>query len=150
MVIQIQDDTKDAKIKCNRLKPSCEACQVFNCACVYGMKSQLDVDFRHQLMIADAVPKKRGPKTDVLEALLKRVNGLEERLKDETKVESDSGTSDEVSKMWRHQAKNVVPATEHPPRETQRENNRDDLPRSVPVAERNLLYEILVKQLLHG
>lgn len=25
------------KIKCNRVKPSCEACQVFNCACVYGM-----------------------------------------------------------------------------------------------------------------
>lgn len=33
----------------------------------------------------DAVPKKRGPKTDVLEALLKRVNGLEKRLKDENK-----------------------------------------------------------------
>ena len=32
---------------------------------------------------ADAVPKKRGPKTDVLEALLKRVDGLEKRLKDE-------------------------------------------------------------------
>ena len=30
---------------------------------------------------ADAVPKKRGPKTDVLEALLKRVDGLEKRLK---------------------------------------------------------------------
>ncbi|KAK5138400.1 hypothetical protein LTR08_003461 [Meristemomyces frigidus] len=59
------------KRKCNRLKPSCEACQVFNCTCVY-----------------DAVPKKRGPKTDVLEALLKRVNGLEKRLKDEKKPES--------------------------------------------------------------
>jgi hypothetical protein len=31
----------------------------------------------------DAVPKKRGPKTDVLESLLKRVDGLEKRLKDE-------------------------------------------------------------------
>lgn len=31
----------------------------------------------------DAVPKKRGPKTDVLEALLKRVDGLEKRLQDE-------------------------------------------------------------------
>jgi hypothetical protein len=31
----------------------------------------------------DAVPKKRGPKTDVLEALLKRVDGLEQRLKDQ-------------------------------------------------------------------
>lgn len=33
---------------------------------------------------ADAVPKKRGPKTDVLEALLKRVDGLEKRLQDDT------------------------------------------------------------------
>jgi hypothetical protein len=33
-------------------------------------------------MITDAVPKKRGPKTDVLEALLKRVDGLEARLKE--------------------------------------------------------------------
>ncbi|THX17642.1 hypothetical protein D6D17_02451 [Aureobasidium pullulans] len=62
-----------AKIKCNRLRPSCEACQVFNCDCIY-----------------DAVPKKRGPKTDVLEALLKRVNGLEKRLKDEGKDPDDN------------------------------------------------------------
>ncbi|KAL2816107.1 type I 3-dehydroquinase-domain-containing protein [Aspergillus granulosus] len=34
-------------------------------------------------MNLDAVPKKRGPKTDVLEALLKRVDGLEKRLQDE-------------------------------------------------------------------
>ncbi|KAL2837664.1 fungal-specific transcription factor domain-containing protein [Aspergillus pseudodeflectus] len=54
------------KIKCNRLRPSCEACKVFQCACIY-----------------DAVPKKRGPKTDVLEALLKRVDGLEKRLQDD-------------------------------------------------------------------
>ncbi|KAL7944693.1 fungal-specific transcription factor domain-containing protein [Trichoderma barbatum] len=53
------------KIKCNRLRPSCEACLVFQCPCVY-----------------DAVPKKRGPKTDVLEALLKRVDGLEAKLKE--------------------------------------------------------------------
>ncbi|PPJ56201.1 hypothetical protein CBER1_10338 [Cercospora berteroae] len=58
------------KIKCNRSTPSCEACQVFNCPCIY-----------------DAIPKKRGPKTDVLEALLKRVNGLEKRLKDEQKAD---------------------------------------------------------------
>ncbi|KAI5202378.1 hypothetical protein E4T39_04827 [Aureobasidium subglaciale] len=66
-----------AKIKCNRLRPSCEACQVFNCDCIY-----------------DAVPKKRGPKTDVLEALLKRVNGLEKRLKDEGKEPDDGGAQD--------------------------------------------------------
>ncbi|KAM6482084.1 fungal-specific transcription factor domain-containing protein [Trichoderma sp. SZMC 28011] len=53
------------KIKCNRLRPSCEACLVFQCPCIY-----------------DAVPKKRGPKTDVLEALLKRVDGLEAKLKE--------------------------------------------------------------------
>lgn len=35
------------------------------------------------LLLSDAVPKKRGPKTDVLEALLKRVDGLEKRLQDE-------------------------------------------------------------------
>ncbi|KAF2840735.1 hypothetical protein M501DRAFT_1001754 [Patellaria atrata CBS 101060] len=58
------------KIKCNRLRP-CEACQVFACPCVY-----------------DAVPKKRGPKTDVLEALLKRVDGLEKRLHTEGKSDS--------------------------------------------------------------
>lgn len=34
------------------------------------------------LRLADAVPKKRGPKTDVLEALLKRVDGLEAKLKE--------------------------------------------------------------------
>jgi hypothetical protein len=34
----------------------------------------------------DAVPKKRGPKTDILEALLKRVDGLERRLKDEKQL----------------------------------------------------------------
>ncbi|KAL4906374.1 type I 3-dehydroquinase-domain-containing protein [Aspergillus multicolor] len=33
--------------------------------------------------VANAVPKKRGPKTDVLEALLKRVDGLEKRLQDD-------------------------------------------------------------------
>ena len=35
--------------------------------------------------LPDAVPKKRGPKTDVLEALLKRVDGLEKRLHSEGK-----------------------------------------------------------------
>ncbi|KAL2019718.1 hypothetical protein VTK56DRAFT_9255 [Thermocarpiscus australiensis] len=60
------------KIKCNRLRPACEACQIFQCPCIY-----------------DAVPKKRGPKTDVLEALLKRVDGLEARLKDK-KPQSDT------------------------------------------------------------
>ncbi|PHH87403.1 hypothetical protein CDD83_8922 [Cordyceps sp. RAO-2017] len=59
------------KIKCNRLRPACEACQIFQCPCIY-----------------DAVPKKRGPKTDVLEALLKRVDGLEAQLKDKNAQEA--------------------------------------------------------------
>lgn len=37
------------------------------------------------LTYTDAIPKKRGPKSDVLEALLKRVDGLEKRLQDEKK-----------------------------------------------------------------
>ncbi|KAK4610622.1 Pentafunctional AROM polypeptide [Fulvia fulva] len=70
--------TSDQEIKCNRLKPSCEACQVFNCPCVY-----------------DAIPKKRGPKTDVLESLLKRVNGLEKRLKEEQKTNPSSSPEED-------------------------------------------------------
>lgn len=46
--------------------------------------------------IEDAIPKKRGPKTDVLEALLKRVNGLEKRLKDEQKSISPERDPTEV------------------------------------------------------
>jgi hypothetical protein len=45
------------------------------------------------------VPKKRGPKTDVLEALLKRVDGLEKRLHTEGKSDDlddvDSSTTHE-------------------------------------------------------
>ncbi|KAA8899192.1 putative fungal-specific transcription factor [Sphaerosporella brunnea] len=59
------------KIKCSRTRPSCNACDVFRCECIY-----------------DAVPKKRGPKTEVLEELLKRIDGLEKRL-----GESEGGTN---------------------------------------------------------
>ena len=93
-------------------------------------------------MIADAVPKKRGPKTEVLEALLKRVNGLEERLKDETKAESESASRDDASNLSRNQAKDVVPSTETQSYETGRGNNRDDVPNVLPVADRIQLYEI--------
>jgi len=41
---------------------------------------------------ADAVPKKRGPKTDVLEALLKRVDGLEAKLKEKNDGEKTPTT----------------------------------------------------------
>jgi len=44
----------------------------------------------------DAVPKKRGPKTDVLEALLKRVDGLEKKLRDEKKTHSPPIDGSEV------------------------------------------------------
>jgi hypothetical protein len=46
-------------------------------------------------LLVDAVPKKRGPKTDVLEALLKRVDGLERRLKDEKKSNSSNSPKNE-------------------------------------------------------
>lgn len=52
---------------------------MFQCACVY-----------------DAVPKKRGPKTDVLEALLKRVDGLEAKLK-EKGTEPETPTSESTT-----------------------------------------------------
>ncbi|KAI1821402.1 hypothetical protein F4861DRAFT_473570 [Xylaria intraflava] len=70
------------KIKCNRLRPSCEACQVFQCQCVY-----------------DAVPKKRGPKTDVLEALLKRVDGLEAQLKDRKRALGEAPAAGETQSL---------------------------------------------------
>lgn len=43
-------------------------------------------------MRLDAVPKKRGPKTDVLEALLKRVDGLEKRLQCESIITATTTT----------------------------------------------------------
>lgn len=46
--------------------------------------------------LIDAVPKKRGPKTDVLEALLKRVDGLEAKLK-EKNAESEQPPSSSES-----------------------------------------------------
>jgi hypothetical protein len=53
--------------------------------------------------LTDAVPKKRGPKTDVLEALLKRVDGLEARLKEKKNGEPDTPTSEKTP---------VLPTTE--------------------------------------
>jgi hypothetical protein len=45
-------------------------------------------------LCTDAVPKKRGPKTDVLEALLKRVDGLEQKLKEKKAAESVTNFSE--------------------------------------------------------
>ncbi|GAP85843.1 putative fungal specific transcription factor [Rosellinia necatrix] len=89
------------KIKCNRLRPSCEACQVFQCPCIY-----------------DAVPKKRGPKTDVLEALLKRVDGLEAQLKDQKKtLSSPPGTEEPLSAKAESSENNTeaLPTVSTPP-----------------------------------
>lgn len=82
------------KIKCNRLRPTCEACQVFQCPCIY-----------------DAVPKKRGPKTDILEALLKRVDGLERRLKDEKQL---NASKDSPSEARSADTTDDVPSAEYP------------------------------------
>lgn len=48
-----------------------------------------------RLLFTDAIPKKRGPKTDVLEALLERVDGLEKRLRDEQKSKSSDASDDD-------------------------------------------------------
>jgi hypothetical protein len=87
-------DTYLGQIKCNRLRPTCEACQVFQCPCIYGAyRFYRAGQTCTESSLIDAVPKKRGPKTDVLEALLKRVDGLERRLKDEKKSHSPSNES---------------------------------------------------------
>lgn len=67
------------------MRTGCEACQVFNCACIYGNEALVGAMSQSLTWSKDAIPKKRGPKTDVLEALLKRVNGLERKLKDDKK-----------------------------------------------------------------
>ncbi|EWC44776.1 hypothetical protein DRE_06414 [Drechslerella stenobrocha 248] len=68
------------KIKCSRTRPKCKSCEVFHCECVY-----------------DAVPRKRGPKTELLEDLLRRIGHLEKRLEDKNSGsgEDDIKTSDE-------------------------------------------------------
>lgn len=64
--------------------------------------------------MSDAVPKKRGPKTDVLEALLKRVDGLEARLKHEKKSGSESNPDEGQSASpddLEHNITSISPAT---------------------------------------
>ncbi|TGO49828.1 hypothetical protein BCON_0199g00200 [Botryotinia convoluta] len=36
------DSCRGRKLKCTRWKPSCEACQDFQCPCIYGGKSEID------------------------------------------------------------------------------------------------------------
>ncbi|CAG8978428.1 hypothetical protein HYALB_00013246 [Hymenoscyphus albidus] len=103
------------KIKCNRLRPTCEACQVFQCPCIY-----------------DAVPKKRGPKTDVLEALLKRVDGLEKKLKDEKKPNSPTTGSEENGNT---SGPDKAAVTEEQEREPELEHDREQELREQEVRE---------------
>jgi len=81
------------------------------------------------LTFPDAVPKKRGPKTDVLEALLKRVDGLEARLKKE-QAEGDTPSSDSTAANIADEASSSAP-TSHPnirenPHFSQPETTRGD------------------------
>ncbi|ESZ94083.1 hypothetical protein SBOR_5559 [Sclerotinia borealis F-4128] len=59
-----------------------------------------------------AVPKKRGPKTDVLEALLKRVDGLERKLRDEKKSNSPNN-NENGSGRGGDESLNVKPKRPH-------------------------------------
>ncbi|KAL7623307.1 hypothetical protein AAE478_006988 [Parahypoxylon ruwenzoriense] len=73
-------------------KPSPNRLNVIDC----GRPAKLVKYFSAPVsMVRDhAVPKKRGPKTDVLEALLKRVDGLEAQLKDHKKADASSSSAE--------------------------------------------------------
>lgn len=78
------------------------------------------VDARRRLVeklipFLDAVPKKRGPKTDVLEALLKRVDGLEKRLKTEEKNASTDTPTKEHTEALNSSSDGVI-ADSRPPK----------------------------------
>lgn len=60
------------------------------------------------LSLSDAIPKKRGPKTDMLEALLKRVDGLERRLQDE--INPAASASSSAKKLSDDQQQPLLPA----------------------------------------
>lgn len=65
----------------------------------------------------DAVPKKRGPKTDILEALLKRVDGLEQKLKDQKKEGGDEagGEGSEASGVGSGSGSGISPSSDESP-----------------------------------
>lgn len=90
------DRYRSSAIDCGRLVRHVRSFSAL--AFMVGFPGSQSVLFADDLI--DAVPKKRGPKTDVLEALLKRVDGLEKRLKDEQKSNSSStegGSTDKES-----------------------------------------------------
>jgi hypothetical protein len=77
------------------------------------------------------VPKKRGPKTDVLEALLKRVDGLERRLKDEKKSNASQSPNNEHVTTSSEEANGDIPT----------QLQRPQLETSVPnIAEETAVY----------
>ncbi|KAF8470709.1 fungal-specific transcription factor domain-containing protein, partial [Kalaharituber pfeilii] len=104
------------KIKCNRLRPSCGACLAFQCACVY-----------------DAIPKKRGPKTEVLEELLKRVSGLEKRLQEEKELNSKQAQEAAAAII---QARRSPPPSEEAPLPPRTSTEIDPLDTSPPLYQR--------------
>lgn len=63
------------------------------------------------------MPKKRGPKTDALEALLKRVDGLEAKLKDKNAEEASSVSP---------------PNNSEPSAQAHADPNSADAPQSIP------------------
>ncbi|KAI1103188.1 hypothetical protein F4804DRAFT_342702 [Jackrogersella minutella] len=111
------------KIKCNRLRPSCEACQVFQCPCVY-----------------DAVPKKRGPKTDVLEALLKRVDGLEAQLKDHRNGDSPPSTGNSQHITADETPSDIGLAISEPSSEPKAKRPALDIDRTTEIASESAIY----------
>ena len=118
------------KIKCNRLRPTCEACQIFQCPCIYGKINHQDCDSGNtDPWCSDAVPKKRGPKTDVLEALLKRVDGLEKRLHDENKPEGSAIVCENPLTLDTASPTSPQEATERPKSEPA------EMPQASPVLE---------------
>ncbi|KAL1903816.1 hypothetical protein Sste5344_010477 [Sporothrix stenoceras] len=64
-----------------------------------------------------AVPKKRGPKTDILEALLKRVDGLEQQLKDQKEKGGDDGGAEgsEASAVGSGSGSGISPSSDESP-----------------------------------
>lgn len=87
-------------------------CEGFLRPVLRSMPWRYPLDFVCSCVFADAVPKKRGPKTDVLEALLKRVDGLEAKLK-EKNTEPDTPTSGAAPVIGTDEPMSA-PSTPHP------------------------------------
>lgn len=75
------------------------------------------------MLPTDAVPKKRGPKTDVLEALLKRVDGLEKRLRSEGKDDGANAPVSAVKEAILEAVRNGIGEEEEKPSEQLPQNS---------------------------